>query len=120
MLIKEENKQSEDQNILEESKNFEEELNKYKFSKFNGISQNKISNKQTSFGNLNSTISANAHNSSANKKITIKNFNSPSSESSKADPPVIKKFMNSKTNVNLKSIMEKESSNFDIKGTKKK
>jgi len=105
---------------LEESKNFEEELNKYKFSKYNGISQNKLSYKPTGFGNFNSTISANAYNSTANKKVTIKSFNSPPLESSKADPPVNKKFMNSKTNVNLKSIMEKESSSFDIKGTKKK
>jgi len=104
-------------NIYEEIKNFDE-LNKYKLSKLNISSQSKIGNKQNSISSPNSNFSLNSFNNSINKKANIKSFNSPVSESSKADNVINKKFVNSKTNVNLKNTME--SLNSDNKSSYKK
>lgn len=104
-------------NILEEIKNIEEDINKYKLSKSIGMSQNKSNIKPSGFGTANSNFSSN-YNNTANKKVAIKNFNSPTFESSKAESIVNKKFVSSKTRENLKSTLE--SANSDLKGNKKK
>lgn len=118
VLIKEEAKQIEETpNILEEIKNIEEDINKYKLSKSIGVSGNKSNSKPSGFGTPNSNFSSN-YSSTANKKVSIKQFNSPTFESSKFDSAINKKFVNSKTRENLKSSLESAST--DLKGNKKK
>ncbi len=103
--------------ISEEIKTIDEDINRNKFSKSIGTSQNKTNNKPSGFGTVNSNFPSN-YNSNANKKVNFKNLNSPMFESSTPDSFVNKKFASSKTRDSLKSTLD--FINSDLKGNKKK